>query len=318
MRKAGATVVAPSDAGAALRTPEIEDIINARFIHPLSWRATRHFARLGVSPNVVSFAGMACGVLAGFAYYHYTSWWGPLLGFLLMIIWHILDGSDGQLARLTNQQSELGKVIDGICDYVTFIAVYIGLGLAMAQHFGPAIWWLLVVAGIAHAVQAAAYEAHRQEYDVSVHGKRSAELPTMADLRARGGGLLNWIYRAYVRTQYLVAGGVVMRRERIASAFAQRPLMKARIQERYRAIFAAPVRACGLLSANYRTIGIFVAAAAAVPWLFFLWEIFGLSLVMVWRMHAQRHDWSAFSRFLDQLDVMRDVGDSHRTVDLTP
>src|SRR3546814_7653037 len=39
MRKAGAAVVAPSDLDAASRTPEIEDIINARFIHPLSWRA---------------------------------------------------------------------------------------------------------------------------------------------------------------------------------------------------------------------------------------------------------------------------------------
>src|SRR3546814_7602943 len=97
----------------------------------------------------------------------------------------------------------------------------------------------------------------------------------MADLRALGGCLRNRIYRAYVRTQYLVAGDAVMRRERIASAFAQRPLMKARIQERYRAIFAAPVRASGLLSSNYRTIGIFVAAAAAVPWLYFLWEKIG-------------------------------------------
>src|SRR3546814_18380513 len=107
-----------------------------------------------------------------------------------------------------------------------------------------------------------------------------------------------------------------MRRERIASAFAQRPLMKARIQERYRAIFAAPVRASGLLSSNYRTIGIFVAAAAAAPWLYFLWEIFALSLVMAWRMRVQRHDWIAFSRFLDQLDVTQDVGDSSRTAGL--
>src|SRR3546814_8520347 len=85
MRKAGAAVVAPSDPGAASRTPEIEDIINARFIHPLSWRATRQFARLGVSPNSVSFAGMVCGLLAGAAYYHYAAWWGPPLGLALMI-----------------------------------------------------------------------------------------------------------------------------------------------------------------------------------------------------------------------------------------
>jgi 1L-myo-inositol 1-phosphate cytidylyltransferase len=28
-----------------------------------------------------------------------------------MVAWHILDGVDGQLARLTNSQSEFGKVI---------------------------------------------------------------------------------------------------------------------------------------------------------------------------------------------------------------
>lgn len=318
LRDVGAAMDAAAESGAAARTPEIEDITNARFIHPLSWRATKHFAHWGVAPNAVSFAGMGCGLLAGVAYYHYPSWWGPPLGLILMIGWHILDGSDGQLARLTNRQSEFGKVIDGICDYVTFIAVYVGLGLAMAQRYGPSIWWLLVVAGAAHAVQAAAYEVQRQEYDVSVHGRRSAELPRMEDLRAQGGGLLNRIYRAYVRTQYLVAGGAPMRRERIASALSQRPMMKARIQERYRALFAAPVRAWGLLSANYRTIGIFAASVAAAPWLYFLWEIFGLSLVMAWRIRAQRRDWIEFSRFLDELNTTQDMGDGYRMAGLAP
>lgn len=300
---AGAASHTLADLEAASRTPEIEDITNARFIHPLSRRATLRFARWGVSPNTVSLTGMACGLLAGVAYYHYTSSWGPPLGFALMLAWHILDGSDGQLARLTNRQSEFGKVIDGICDYVTFIAVYVGLGLAMAQRFGPSIWWLLVAAGAAHAVQAAAYEVQRQEYDVSVHGRRSAELPRMEDLRTQGGGLLNRIYRGYVRAQYLVSGGAALRRERIAIAFAQQPLMKSRIQERYRAIFAAPVRAWGLLSANYRTLGIFVAATLAAPWLYFLWEIVGLSLIMAWRVRAKRQHWEAFSRFLDALET---------------
>lgn len=48
-----------------------------------------------------------------------------------MVVWHILDGVDGQLARLTNRQSEFGKVIDGLADNVTFVSVYFGLGLAL-------------------------------------------------------------------------------------------------------------------------------------------------------------------------------------------
>ncbi len=109
------------------RMSEIEEPTNLYVIHPLSSALTAIFARLGITPNMVSMGGMLFGILAGFAYYQYRDVRWAIAGFALMIAWHVMDGADGQLARLTNAQSELGKILDGICDYVTFIDVYVAL-----------------------------------------------------------------------------------------------------------------------------------------------------------------------------------------------
>ena len=92
-----------------------------------------------------------------------------------------MDGADGQLARLTKTYSELGKVLDGICDYVTFTAVYVGLGLALSARLGGWVWWVIALSGICHAVQSAAYELQRQNYNFLGWGRESAALPKPAN-----------------------------------------------------------------------------------------------------------------------------------------
>ena len=146
------------------RAREIEDFTNLHFVHRISGWLTPLLARHGVHPNAVSFTGMTFGVVAGVAYYHYHNIYGVIGGFALMIAWHVLDGVDGQLARLTNTQSDFGKVIDGICDNITFIAVYIGLGLALAKEGEAFAWSIILLAGALQSIQAAAYEAQRQEF----------------------------------------------------------------------------------------------------------------------------------------------------------
>jgi len=53
---------------------------------------------------------------------------------------HSIAQADGQLARLTNAQSELGKILDGTCDYVTFLAVYSALAVALSREAGDWVW----------------------------------------------------------------------------------------------------------------------------------------------------------------------------------
>ena len=270
------------------RESEIEEITNLYVIHPVSNFLTPRFARLGITPNAVSLAGMGFGILAGFAYHRYRDPRWAVIGFLLMIAWHVMDGADGQLARLTNAQSELGKVLDGICDYVTFIAVYSALAASLARDLGAWAWLLAAAAGVAHAVQSAAYEAQRQEYSFWGLGKTSAKL---AMPRPAGGapGPMAQLHRLYVGAQLLVSGPAIQFRDRLALAIEKAgPDGVAAIRAHYRAIFAPAIRRWSILSANYRTIGIFLAAAIGRPQYYFLFEIFGFSAILALLLAYQR------------------------------
>lgn len=271
------------------RASEIEEITNLYVIHPVSNFLTPRLARLGVTPNAVSLAGMGFGVLAAFAYYHYRDLRWAVAGFLLMIAWHVMDGADGQLARLTNAQSELGKVLDGVCDYVTFIAVYVALAAALARDLGGRAWLLAAVAGIFHALQSAAYEAQRQEYSCWGRDKTSAGLAMPPSLAAEASGPMAGLHRLYIGLQLLVSGQAVAFRGRLARAFEKAgPAGAGAIRARYRAIFAPAIRRWSILSANYRTIGLFIGAAIGRPDYYFLFEIFGFSAIVVVLLAYQR------------------------------
>jgi phosphatidylglycerophosphate synthase len=279
-------VVKPSES--VRRETEIEEITNLYVIHPVSTFLTPRFARLGITPNAVSLAGMGFGILAGFAYDRYRDPRWAIVGFVLMIAWHVMDGADGQLARLTNAQSELGKILDGICDYVTFIAVYSALAAALSRDIGGWAWPLAVLAGLCHAVQSAAYEAQRQEYSFWGLDKKSAKL---AMPRPAGGapGPMARLHRLYVGAQLLVSGPAIQFRDRLAQAIEKAgPDGAAVIRARYRAIFAPAIRRWSILSANYRTIGIFIGAAIGRPDYYFIFEIVGFSAILVLLLAYQR------------------------------
>jgi phosphatidylglycerophosphate synthase len=268
------------------RSSEIEEVTNLYVIHPIANRLTLMFARLGVTPNMVSVAGMMIGVLAGFAYYRYQDMRWALAGFVLMVAWHVMDGADGQLARLTNAQSEAGKILDGICDYVTFIAVYSALAMVLSRQMGKWAWVLAIVAGFCHIFQSAAYEFQRQEFNFWGWDQKSAEF-VMPDLIPRVGaggvmafGLPDLLYRTYVRLQFLVVGGIAPFRKRLGVMLEQEPARAELVRQRYREMFGPSVRRWSVMSANYRTFGIFVFALLNAPEYYFAIEIVVLNVLL--------------------------------------
>src|ERR1700689_17170 len=159
------------------RTTEIEEITNLYLIHPLASRLVPIFARLHVTPNAVSIVGMLFGILSAFAYYRY---WDPrfaIAGFALMIAWHVMDGADGQLARYTQSYSYFGKMLDGIADHVTFVAVYTALAVTASRRHGNWVYALVAISAVFHAIQSASYETQRQEYEYLGWGKKPQEPP---------------------------------------------------------------------------------------------------------------------------------------------
>jgi phosphatidylglycerophosphate synthase len=274
------------------RTWEIEEATNRWLIHPAARSLLPWFVAWRITPNIVSLSGMACGLLAGVAYSHAPAraWLVP--GFLLMLAWHVLDGADGQLARLTHAQSELGKVLDGICDYVTFIAVYIGLAIALAPRDGLWVWLVVALAGACHALQAAAYEAQRQLYDVWGWGRGSRQIKGVAPEGT--GSPLGALHRLYGRMQGLVLGNSLEMNARLGAAFQAAPFRSGELRQRYRETFAPGIRRWGVMSSNYRTAGIFLFAFAGFPLGYFLAEIVVLSVVCLWLIRLQNRRLAGF------------------------
>lgn len=281
------------DTTSVKRTSEIEEPTNQLLIHPLSRALVTPLARWGVSPNAVSLAGLAFGAGAAFAYARYTEWPFVVVGFVLMVAWHVMDGADGQLARLTGKTSEIGKALDGLCDHGTFVLVYVALAVAAASLEGAWVWIWAVAAGASHAVQANAYEAQRYAYDYWVQGKRSARIPTPDEYReeVRGATGVAWAL-SRLQLLYLVvqhsdqAAGFRHRLEAIAA----QPGGAVRVAEAYRETHLAGVRRWNLLCSNYRTVAIAVACLAGSPVYFFAFEAVVLNVVFLALVQMRRRN----------------------------
>jgi phosphatidylglycerophosphate synthase len=286
------------------RTAEIEETTNLYFIHPMAGRLVPLLARMHVSPNAVSLTGLLFGLFAGFAYYHYQSPLWALTGFVLMIAWHVMDGADGQLARFTHSQSHLGKVLDGVSDDLTFVAVYTGLALALGREYGDWIYALVIAAAASHLVQAATYEAQRQEYDLWGYGRRSPQPAQAAAGRVPAAPkLLGLLERLFYGVLSFPAARVMQNtRATMTAALEREPQREALIRERYRETFAPLLRQWSVLSANYHTLGIFACALLGAPQYYFWFTLVGFNVIMVWLIHRQGERCNSLRNVLDAPD----------------
>lgn len=165
MNSAAATSpTAPQAAGGRLRAPELEDPLNRYLYHPLSARLARLLVPTGVSPNAVSVAGALLVWAAAWAYASLTWPVGALVGFALHMAWHVFDGADGDLARLTGKASPTGELVDGLCDYAANTLLYFVLAAILDDRIGGWAWVLAVAAGVSHAVQTNHAETQRRCY----------------------------------------------------------------------------------------------------------------------------------------------------------
>jgi phosphatidylglycerophosphate synthase len=110
---------------------------------PLSFRITRYLlCRLPVTPNQVTLAAGAVGLL-GCALVISGRPGLMFAGLLLAHLQSVLDGCDGELARVRFQQSDLGEWLDTIVDDGLNLALVASLAIGVARLRGS-LWPLLV------------------------------------------------------------------------------------------------------------------------------------------------------------------------------
>lgn len=261
------------------RPAELEDWLNGHLYHPLSWRLARRLAPTRITPDMVSVAGALAIMLAAFAYNQPVWPWSVGLGLALHMTWHVLDGADGDLARLTGRSSPHGELVDGICDYAGHIVLYVMLGFIASAQIGAAGWALMWAAGASRAVQAAHYEGTRRQYQLAVYGT-----PWMAsEAPATGASGRRNPFVVY----YLSLTGIIVPPGQALTAAVQNPAVREHLRDAVRARSEALLARLPLLSANYRTLTVGAAMLAGKPEWYFLFEVAVLNFVLVaslWRV----------------------------------
>ena len=179
---------------------EIEETVDIYFFRRLGLVVAHGARLLGMTPNLVSILAAAIGVLGGALLYDPVY---AFVGFLGLVAYGVFDSADGQLARLTGQVSELGRVLDGVAGYATHMAIYVAI-IAGVMHRGgnsSIVLWA-VAAGICTAAQSQMYDYHRTLYArVVVQGRQPQEVDPIAI-----GGVLGVLVSGYLAMQRALVG----------------------------------------------------------------------------------------------------------------
>ncbi|MDY7099209.1 MAG: CDP-alcohol phosphatidyltransferase family protein [Pseudomonadota bacterium] len=284
------------------RPAELEDWLNARLYHPLSARLAAVLSRTPVTPNMVSVTGGLSVLLAAYLYTREAGLVWPVLGLIVHMAWHVIDGADGDLARMTGRASELGEIVDGASDYASHFILYFAVGFTFGSElFGPALaplgGFIIVTAGFARIPQSAFYETQRRQYQAWVYGKPW--------LRAsHNGAVRNGVFSISARTYLALSNSLACGGERVDAVLEALPPND---QEEARALIREAMipllQRQSVLSSNYRTLVFGAAMIAGVPALIVVFELIALTVVLIL---YKRQTSAAIAALINQLSAIRD------------
>ncbi len=119
----------------------------SRYINkPISLVISRYLVKTPLTPNQMTLIGSGIGFLGLWFVLHMT-WQGVAIGCTLLNVQSILDGCDGEIARLKFKSSRIGAFLDHIADDVSTISFGLALGWVSFQFFDAPIYWWLAIAG---------------------------------------------------------------------------------------------------------------------------------------------------------------------------
>ena len=128
----------------SLKPPETEEVVNQVINRPLAFLIAKGFYKIKRSPNFVTLWSMIFGVSSG--YFFYKGNYNLLIVAALLLEMMILfDCADGQLARMTNKSSKMGKTLDGLADLMTHISIFYGIAVGIYVRNGQIFPFVLAV-----------------------------------------------------------------------------------------------------------------------------------------------------------------------------
>ena len=278
----------------SLKSADTEEWIDLVFYRPIGFRWALFFQKLGVTPNAVTIASIFLGVAAGVMFY-FQSLSLNIIGMLLLVWANSYDSADGQLARLTGQKSELGRILDGVSGDCWFVSIYVAICLRLMPEWNWTIFLVAFWAGYFHSKQAAMADYYRNIHLFFLKGKQGSELDNSRQQRVIYERL-SWKDDFIKKLFQFFYMNYTAGQERFTPCFQR---FFTALKEKY-ADGVAPVEVRNLfrqkslplmkytniLSFNTRVIVLFVSLFVNMPWIYFVFELTVLNVLLIYMVWA--------------------------------
>ncbi|HQN98873.1 MAG TPA: CDP-alcohol phosphatidyltransferase family protein [Bacteroidales bacterium] len=296
------------------KSSDTEEPIDIYFYRRLGYRVALFSAKHKIRPNTITIISIFWGVLAGHLYY-YNNIWINVLGIIALIIANTLDSADGQLARMTNDKSELGRILDGLAGNLWFLSIYIHIGLRLTHNgFGPWIWIIGIITGISHIFQAAIADYYRNGHLYFVKGEGGNEFRSSRDIK-KEYEQLSWrknfwmklfmyFYHNYTREQELFTGNLQKLVSFIHNKYPNQ--MPQWLREGFRTENKPLMKYTNILSFNTRAIALWISILIQLPLLYWYFELTVLNIILIYTILKQQAISKKYLNLL-QREVIQDV-----------
>ncbi|MDR0186330.1 CDP-alcohol phosphatidyltransferase family protein [Prevotella brunnea] len=291
----------------SLKSEDTEEWIDVYFTRPIGLAFAIFWNKLGVTPNAITILSIFLGVAAGVMFY-FTDFVHNVCGVLLLMFANFCDSTDGQLARLTNQKSMIGRCLDGFAGDVWFFAIYLAIVLRIwHQHIpGTTEPWgvyglaIAALAGIvSHSPQSSLSDYYRQIHLYFLKGKEGSELDSYAteheiveSLKERKG--MFWEkafhsnYQNYCKSQEKRTPEFQKLRKELKEKFPNTENIPQAWKEEFLKESRSLMPMTNFLTFNSRAILIYITCLLNCPWIYLFLEITLYNIIYMY-MH-KRHE----------------------------
>ena len=188
------------------------DNLYARMNRKLSLPLTRLLLPTRISANLMTVVTLGVGVAAGLLMAR-GDYFGFACGALLSFLAAVLDGCDGEIARLKFEESALGCWLDSVADYAYYFFYFGGLAVGLyRQTHAPWVLWagISTISGIIAAQLITAWQ--RRRYAGSNPSGFATMVQQQLDKRSnqnRAAFLMKWINQ-YAKRSTMPFWGLVV------------------------------------------------------------------------------------------------------------
>lgn len=302
---------------ASFKSNDTEEWIDIYFTRPIGLVFALMWIKIGVTPNFITILSMFLGAAAGWCFVHTDLWWN-IGGVVLMMLANFCDSTDGQMARLTNHKTLIGRMLDGFASDVWFFCCNLALVIRIWNAPIPftsvnwGIWGVLLCAYAGffwHARQCQLADYYRQIHLYFLRGEAGSELNSSeaeqrlidAMPKRKVGPLtvgtdghfwdyaFHFFYRGWCRKQEQNTPAFQAFFRQLRAQYPSAADIPVELRESFRQKSLPLMKYTNILTHNTRATVMYLAFLFNVPYVYPLFEITVLAVIYYYMKYRHEH-----------------------------